>query len=186
MGKGRGKSGRPRKTVPPPPASPDPLITKSNESDSSQQGNPATVQLVEPQGEAVQHWIPKPPDEMQASTLPSTSVGMGPAGSQSENTSQASGKKDPDGRVTGMQDSSEDAWKEAPRSVTVKGKHHGSAASSGIFKAILQQRALVPDLTGLWGSMLNEGKFYTNKVYNELISDRDKVIWCNLILRNKA
>ena len=57
---------------------------------------------------------------------------------------------------------------------------------SGIFKAILQQRALVPDLTGLWGSMLNEGKFYTNKVYNELTSDRDKVIWCNLILRNKA
>ena len=49
-----------------------------------------------------QHWIPKPPDEMQASTLPSTSVGMGPVGSQSENTSQASGKKDPDGRITGM------------------------------------------------------------------------------------
>ena len=77
-----------------------------------------------------QHWTPKPPDEMQASTFPSTPVGMGPVGSQRGSTIQSSGKKDPYGSITGLQESSEDAWKEAPRSVTVRGKHHGFAASA--------------------------------------------------------
>ena len=71
--------------------------------------------------------MPKPPDGMQVSDISSSSVGISPADNQNEVVVQAPGRRDP---VVTKMESSEEAWKEAPRSVTVRGKHHGFAASA--------------------------------------------------------
>lgn len=56
----------------------------------------------------------------------------------------------------------------------------------GIFKAILQQRNNVNEVQTLWDFMLKVGKFCGMKVYHRLLSDIPNVLWCSLVLHNRA
>lgn len=59
-------------------------------------------------------------------------------------------------------------------------------SDSGVFKVVLQQRNIMHNVQTLWITNVQDMKFNGRKIYNILQMDISNVVWCKLVLHNKA